>query len=80
MSLKGSKVTPQIAEVCRRHGIFESQYYGWKKKLLDSAGEVFTRENQRDLEKERLREEIDRLKRTIVEQSCELQVLKRNGI
>ncbi len=77
--LEGLKSDSSVAEVCRRHGIYESQYYQWKKKLLGSADEVFSRDNKRDLEKERLKDENERLKRTIVEQSCELQVFKKNN-
>lgn len=78
--LEGLESDISVAEVCRRHGIYESQYYTWKKKLLSAADEVFSRKNKRDLEKERLKKENDRLKRTIVEQSCELQILKKNDV
>ena len=76
--LEGLQSDTSVSEVCRRHGIYESQYYGWKKRLLNSANEVFSRENKRDLEKERLEDEVERLKQTIVEQSCKLHVFKKN--
>ena len=76
--LEGLQSDTSISEVCRRHGIYESQYYGWKKQLLDSADEVFSRDSKRDLEKERLEDENERLKKTIVEQSCKLHVFKKN--
>jgi len=76
--LEGLQSDTSISEVCRRHGIYESQYYGWKKRLLDSADEVFSRDSKRDLEKERLEDENERLKKTIVEQSCKLHVFKKN--
>lgn len=67
-----------ISETCRQHGIYESQFYQWKKKLLDSANDVFSRKNKKDPEKEKLKEKNKELKDTIVEQSCELQILKKN--
>ena len=67
-----------ISETCRQHGIYESQFYQWKDKLLDSADKVFSRKNKKDPEKERLKEKNKKLKNTIVEQSCELQILKKN--
>ena len=67
-----------VSETCRKHGIYESQSYQWKKKLLDSADEVYSRKNKKDPEKEKLKEKNKELKNTIVEQSCELQILKKN--
>jgi len=67
-----------IAETCREHGIYESQFYQWKKKLLNSANEVYSRKNKKDPEKEKLKKENEKLKETIVEQTCELQILKKN--
>jgi len=68
-----------VAEVCRRHGIYESQYYAWKKRLLRSAGKVFEPEAKKDPEKEQLRAEKVRLERTLIEVSCELQLLKKTS-
>ena len=67
-----------ISETCRQHGIYESQFYQWKDKLLESANEVFSRKNKKEPEKEKLKEKNKKLKDTIVEQSCELQILKKN--
>ena len=67
-----------ISETCRKHGIYESQFYQWKNKLVDSAGKVFRNKKKKDPEKEKLKSENERLKKTLVEQSCELQILKKN--
>lgn len=67
-----------VAEVCRQHGIYESQYYAWKKKLLKSADRVFEVEQKKDPEKEQLKRDKRRLEKTLVELSCELQLLKKN--
>ena len=37
-----------ISETCRQHGIYESQFYQWKDKLLESANEVFSRKYKKD--------------------------------
>ena len=67
-----------ISETCREHGIYESQFYQWKNKLVDSADKVYSRKNKKDPEKEKLKSENEKLKETIVEQTCELQILKKN--
>ncbi|MEJ6950350.1 transposase [Natronospora cellulosivora (SeqCode)] len=67
-----------IAETCRKHGIYESQFYQWKKKLTGSADKVFRNRKKKDPEKEQLKDEVERLKQTLVEQTCELQILKKN--
>jgi len=67
-----------ISETCREHGIYESQFYQWKNKLIDSADKVYSRKNKKDPEKEKLKSENEKLKETIVEQTCELQILKKN--
>ncbi|MFW5895747.1 MAG: transposase [archaeon] len=75
--LEGLK-SDNISETCREHGIYESQFYQWKNKLLDSADKVYSRKNKKDPEKEKLKSENEKLKETIVEQTCELQILKKN--
>jgi len=49
-----------------------------KKRLLNSANKVYRNRKKKDPEKEKLKDENERLKKTIVEQSCELQILKKN--
>ena len=39
--LAGLDGSVEISELCRREGINPTQYYGWKKQLLTSAGKVF---------------------------------------
>lgn len=67
-----------ISKTCRKYGIYENQFYQWKERLLDSAGKIYRNKRKKDPEKEQLRDENKRLKKTIVEQSCELQSLKKN--
>ncbi|MCK8826056.1 transposase [Fuchsiella alkaliacetigena] len=68
-----------ISETCRQHGIYENQFYQWKKKLLSSADSVFQHKNKRDPEKEKLEQEKIRLEQTVVELSTELQILKKTA-
>jgi len=67
-----------ISETCRKHGVYEAQFYQWKDKLLDNADEIFQHGNKKDPEKEKLKRETERLKETVVELSTELQILKKN--
>jgi transposase-like protein len=69
-----------VAETCRKHGIYESQYYQWKKKLFDSADDIFQNGSKKDPEKEKLKKEKEKLEKTIVDLTCELQILKKNDI
>ena len=39
--LAGLDGSVEISELCRRAGINPTQYYGWKKQLMNSAGQVF---------------------------------------
>lgn len=76
--LEGQK-SGNIAETCRKHGIFESQYFQWKNKLLESADNVF-KNKEKDPEKEKLKNKVEKLKGTVVQQSYEIQSLKKNDI
>ena len=67
-----------ISKTCRKYGIYENQFYQWKDRLLESADKIYRNRKKKDPEKENLKDENKRLKKTIVEQSCELQILKKN--
>jgi transposase len=76
--LEGLRDGEQIAEVCRRRGISATQFYTWKKKLVEGAGEIFKRKRDaRDREMERLREELWRKDRVIAEITAENLDLKK---
>lgn len=76
--LEGLRDGDQVAEVCRRRGVSTAQYYTWKKKLMESAGVVFQRkEDKREREVEKLREEIRRKDRVIAEITTENLDLKK---
>jgi len=77
--LSGLDGTIEISELCRREGISPTQYYGWKKQLLNSATKVFERgEASRPSSREaRLEAELTRTKNVIAEITAENLDLKK---
>ncbi len=73
----GMDTNVNIAELCRREGIGVTQFYGWKKKLLSSAKEVFEDKSKKSRQEEKLEEENRRLKEVIVEITTENLDLKK---
>ena len=67
-----------VAEVCRRRGITTTQYYTWRKQLMNSAGEVFGRKERRPSRKEeRQQEDLRRMRAVIAEITAENLELKK---
>jgi transposase-like protein len=71
-----------ISEVCRQHGVSTGQFYQWKETLKKAALEAFKRDGKRknsrvDLEKDKLREENERMKSVIAEITAENLDLKK---
>jgi transposase len=67
-----------IAELCRREGINPTQYYGWKKQLLESAEAVFDVRGQKPSRKEaRLERDTRRMQAVIAEITAENLELKK---
>jgi transposase len=77
--LAGLDGSVEISELCRREGINPTQYYGWKKYLLTSAGKVFAdgRESKPPAHQQRLEAENARLKSVVVEITVENVDLKK---
>jgi transposase-like protein len=73
----GMDTNVNIAELCRREGIAVTQFYGWKKKLLSSAKEVFEDKSKKSRQEEKLEEENRRLKEVIAEITSENLDLKK---
>ena len=65
-----------LAEMCRREGISPTQFYGWRKKLLSSAKELFE-DKKKSAPEERLAAENRRLKEVIAEITAENLDLKK---
>ena len=76
--LAGLQRETEIAELCRREGINPTQYYGWKKQLLGSAGKIFANGSDKPSVKEqRLETELTRAKNVIAEITAENLELKK---
>ncbi|MFC1495825.1 transposase [Candidatus Margulisiibacteriota bacterium] len=73
---EAEKSGAKISEVCRQHGISSGQYYQWKdlarKAILKAFKDSGKHKNGKvDLEKDKLREENDRMKSVIAEITAE---------
>lgn len=77
--LSGLEGSVEISELCRREGINPTQYYGWKKQLLSSAGKVYAdgRESKPSAQQQRLEAENARLRSVVVEITAENLDLKK---
>lgn len=77
--MEGLQANVDVAELCRREGINATQYYGWKKQLLSSAGKIFEngRQPKRPGEEARKEARIQRLERVIAEITVENLELKK---
>lgn len=79
---EADKTGATISEVCRQHGISSSQFYLWKDTAQKAALDAFRNHPKRknakvDLEKDKLREESDRMKSVIAEITAENLDLKK---
>ena len=76
--LAGMQPGVEVSELCRREGINPTQYYGWKKQLLSSAGRIFdVQEGKRSAAEERKEAEVRRLKDVVAEITAENLELKK---
>ena len=76
--LAGMQPGVEVADLCRREGINPTQYYGWKKQVLSSAGRIFDdRDGRPDAVEQRRAAELQRLKNVIAEITAENLELKK---
>ena len=77
--LSGLDGTIEVSELCRREGISPTQYYGWKKQLLNSATKVFesSAAHSSSGREARLEAELTRTKHVIAEITAENLDLKK---
>lgn len=65
-----------VVEGCRKHGIYASTYYEWKKKYAENGAEGlkpnYSKKEARELRK--LRKENERLKKLLAEKELELSL------
>ena len=68
----------EVSELCRREGINPTQYYGWKKQLMGSAGRIFANGSAKpSARQQRLEAQLSRAKDVIAEITAENLELKK---
>ena len=79
--LEGLQGDDSVAEVCRRYGIYPTEYYRYKGLALKGALEgLKANPKKKDKEGERKDLELEKLKKVIVELTIENQLLKKSEI
>ena len=79
--LAGLRGEETIAELCRREGIAQSQYYSWSKEFMEAgkkrlAGDTIREANSDEVKG--LRKQARDLKEVVAEQALELRLLKKS--
>ena len=78
--LEGLRGEYSIAELCRREGIAESQYYSWSKEFLEAGKRRLAGDTARDAtsgEVRDLRNEMTALKEAVADLTLENRLLKK---
>lgn len=75
--LEGMSQDVEVSALCRREGIEPTLYYNWKKKLLASAGAVFSGAQKGSAREEQLAGELHRMKEVVAEITAENLELKK---
>ena len=73
--LKGKKT---VAQICREHGISQSQYYKWRDRFLQ--GGLNALESGYSSEVNKLQSKIEELERVIGKQTIIIETLKKTII
>ena len=79
--MEGLRGEDSIAELCRREGIAQSQYYSWSKEFLEAGKKRLAGDTARaatSAEVKRLRHESRDLKAIVAEQAVEIRLLKKS--
>ena len=80
--LEGMRGDITVSEICRRYGIYHSDYYRWRDKIIDGAitGLKENGKKKDNPEMIALEQEKERLEKALLELTIENQLLKKNGI
>ncbi len=81
--LQGLRGEDSIAELCRREGLHQNQYYRWSKEFLESGRKRLAGDIEREAtsdEVKTLREEAVQLKEALAEAMLENRLLKKSVI
>ena len=79
--LEGLRGEYSIAELCRREGIAESQYYSWSKEFLEAGKRRLAGDTARDAtsgQVKDLRSEMTALKEAVADLTLENRLLKKS--
>jgi len=71
--LEGIKTSITVAELCRKHGISQTQYYKWRDQFFEGARQGLSGQANGSPEKARLKE----LERLIGQQTVTISMLKK---
>ena len=79
--LEGMKAK-NISAMCRREGISPTDYYRYRDKLVEGGLDALRQNGRqkRDVEKESLKKEVEKLKEIIVSQAAEIELLKKRPV
>jgi transposase len=77
--LKGLEPGIDVAALCRQEGLSPTQYYAWKKHLVESGEAVFgkAQRSQENSAEAKLQAELTRMKNVIAEITAENLELKK---
>lgn len=79
--LDGLRGESSIAEICRKEGIHQTQYYSWSKEFMEAGKKRLNGDTEREAnsgEVKDLRKENDSLKGLVADLSLKVQVLKKS--
>lgn len=81
--LEGLRGEYSIAELCRREGIAQSQYYGWSKDFLEAGKKRLSGDTERQAtssEVTDLKRDMRDLKEVVADLTLENRILKKSVI
>ena len=81
--LQGLRGEDSIAELCRREGLHQNQYYRWSKEFLEAGRKRLAGDIEREAtsdEVKTLREEAVQLREALAEAMLENRLLKKSVI
>jgi len=74
--LEGMRGERSVSEICREHGISQTQYYRWREEFLESGKQGLSGgSGSRELDE--LRREVERLQKLVGKQALQIEILKK---
>lgn len=75
--IEGIKNSIPVAEICRKYGVSQTNYYKWRDKFLEGAKKEL-RGNKANTNEAALTTKIHELQRIIGKQTIAIEILKKN--